>query len=195
MKKKLLLAATMAAAVVTPLAHAQASNFQGFSVGLGVASAHTTTERVQGASLSSYSSDNNAVLQLQYNMAVNDVFLVGFGGTGYASDLKAGSIAGNSYKVRDGYSLFVAPGIAFSRDWQGFGKLAYLNANLRDSAGRSYSFDNGWGYGLGAQTMFGRNWFGQLEYMVNEYDDRAAAGGGTIKLKSNMYALTAGYKF
>ena len=43
--------------------------------------------------------------------------------------------------------------------------------------------------------MFGKYWFGQLEYMVNQYKDRDAGAGDTVKLKSNVYALTAGYKF
>lgn len=193
--KKILLAATVAAAFVTPLARAQAGSFEGLSIGLGITSADTTTEYVHGTSLSSTGNDNNGVLQLQYSKAVNDMFLVGFGVTANASNAKAGSIGTTQYKVKDAYSLYLAPGFVFTRDWLGYGKLAFLNANLTDSAGHSYSFDNGWGYGLGVQAMFGKNWFGQLEYMVNQYNDRAAAAGDTVKLKSNVYALTAGYKF
>lgn len=198
MKNRRLLATVAAAAMAvlaTPLAHAQASSFEGLSIGLGLTSADTTTEYVRGTSLSSTASDSNAVLQVQYNLALSDMLLLGLGATGYASDLKAGSISGRDYKIRDGFSLYVAPGLAFTRDWQGYAKLAYLNARLQDSAGNSYSFDNGWGYGLGVQALFGKHWFGQLEYMVNRYHDRAAAAGDTVKLQSNVYALTAGYQF
>jgi opacity protein-like surface antigen len=93
------------------------------------------------------------------------------------------------------YSLYVAPGYAFNGDWMGYGKLAYLNADLQDATGQSFNFNNGWGYGIGVQALFGKNWFGQLEYMVNQYNDRTPAPGDTLKLKSNVYALTAGYKF
>jgi opacity protein-like surface antigen len=192
---KLLLAATATAFFVTPLAHAQAGSFEGLSIGLGVTSADTTTAYVHGGSLSSTHTDNNAVFQLQYNSAVNDMLLVGLGLSANASDLKAGSLGTNQYKIRDAYSLYVAPGFAFNRDWMGYAKLAYLNANLRDSQGHSYNFDNGWGYGLGVQAQFGKNWFGQLEYMVDQYNDRAPAPSDTLKLKSNIYTLTAGYKF
>jgi outer membrane immunogenic protein len=194
--RKLLMAAAVSAACVPPLAHAQAINFEGLGISLGVTSANTTTEYVHsGNSINATSNDNNAVLQLQYNMAVNEVFVVGLGGTVNAGDLKAGTLGNTQYKVKDAYSLYVAPGYAFSSDWQGYGKLAYLNANLKDSNGQSYSFDNGWGYGIGLQAMFGKNWFGQLEYMVNQYADRSPAPGDTLKLKANVYALSAGYKF
>lgn len=193
--RKLLMAAAASAACVTPLAHAQASDFEGFGIGLGVTSANTTTEYVHGDSFNATSTDNDAVLQLQYNLAVNEVFLVGLGGTANAGDLTAGTIGATQYKVKDAYSLYVAPGYVFTKDWMGYGKLAYLNATLKDSNGQSFSFDNGWGYGIGLQAMFGKNWFGQLEYMVNQYNDRAPVPGDTLKLKANVYALSAGYKF
>jgi hypothetical protein len=42
--------------------------------------------------------------------------------------------------------------------------------------------------------MFTRNWYGQAEYMNNKYSDRAVLGN-TVKLKSDVISLTAGYKF
>ena len=193
--KKLLWAVAATAALASSQAFAQASGFEGFGIGLGVTSADSTTEYVHGTALSSTGNDNNAVLQLQYNLALTDVFVLGLGGTANAGELKAGSIGGNQYKLKDAYSLYVAPGVAFTRDWQAYAKLAYLNANLQDSMGHSYSLSNGWGYGIGVQALFGKHWFGQLEYMVNQYKDRDAGAGDTIKLKSNVYALTAGYQF
>ncbi|RFO96094.1 hypothetical protein DIC66_15365 [Rhodoferax lacus] len=193
--RKLLTAIATAAALVTPLAHAQANNFEGFSVGLGVTSADTTSEVVTGTSTNASNTDNNAVLQLQYNMAVNNTFVVGFGGTANLGDLKAGTFGANQKKLKDGYSLYVAPGYVFTKGWMGYAKLAYLNASLQNSTGSSLSFDNGWGYGLGVQALFGKNWFGQAEYMVDQYNDRSSMPGQTDKLKSSVFALTAGYKF
>lgn len=193
--KKLLMAAAASAVFLTPLAQAQSSNFEGFGIGLGITSADTTTELVNGGSINSTNADSNAMLQLQYTAAVSDVFLVGMGATATNGELKAGTVGLNQFKVKDAYSIYVAPGYAFNSDWMGYGKLAYLNASLKDSTGRSYSFDNGWGYGVGVQAMFGKNWFGQLEYMVNQYNDRSAEPGYTLKLRSNVYALSAGYKF
>lgn len=193
--RKLLMAAAVGAACVTPLAQAQTRNFEGFGIGLGATLANTTTEYVHGGSLSATDNDSNALLQLQYNAAVNDVLVLGLGATLSAGDLKAGSIANNPYKMRNAYSLYVAPGYVFNGDWMGYGKLAYLNTDLRDASGNSFNFDSGWGYGVGLQAMFGKNWFGQVEYMVNQYNDRTPVPGDSLKLKSNMYALTAGYKF
>jgi opacity protein-like surface antigen len=195
MNKLLLAALTASAACVTPLAQAQAHSFEGFGIGLGVASSDTTTAYVHGGAINSTDLDSNGILQLQYNAAVNQVLLMGFGATANVGDLKAGNIGSNPYKLKDAYSLYIAPGYAFSSEWMGYGKLAYLNARLTDSLGHGYSFDNGWGYGIGVQTMFSKNWFGQLEYMFNEYADRTPAAGDTLKLKSSAYALTAGYKF
>jgi opacity protein-like surface antigen len=193
--KKLLTAVATAAALATPMAHAQANDFEGFSVGLGVTSADTTSEVVTGTSSSASNTDNNAVLQLQYNMAVNNTFVVGFGGTANVGDLRAGTFGPNQNKLKDGYSLYLAPGYAFSKGWMGYVKLAYLNASLQNSAGRSLSFDNGWGYGIGVQALFGKNWFGQAEYMADQYNDRSGMPGETDKLKSNILALTVGYRF
>lgn len=193
--RKLLLAAAVGAACVTPLAQAQTRNFEGFGIGLGATLANTTTEYVHGSSLNSTDTDTNAVLQLQYSAAVNEVFVMGVGATLSGGDLKAGTIANNPYKLRNTYSLYVAPGYAFNGDWMGYGKLAYLNTDLRDAYGNTFNFDSGWGYGLGVTAMFGKNWFGQLEYMVHQYNDRTPVPGDSLKLKSNMYALTAGYKF
>lgn len=193
--KNLLITTAMAAACVTPLAHAQASNFAGLGIGVGVVGADTTTEDITTLSRSATSSDSNAMLQLQYNLAVNDMFLVGFGGSASLGDLKAGTFGTTQLKLRDAYSLYVAPGYAFNNSWMGYGKLAYLNANVQSSNGKNASFDSGYGVGIGLQALFGKNWFGQAEYMFNQYDNRSVGPGETLKLKSNIYSLTAGYRF
>jgi opacity protein-like surface antigen len=91
--------------------------------------------------------------------------------------------------------LYVAPGYAINNSWLVYGKVAYLNANEKGDTGNSVSFDNGWGYGLGLQTLFDKNWFGQLEYMSNDYGDKTVAGTTKAKLKSDVLTLSAGYKF
>jgi hypothetical protein len=156
--RKLLMAAAVGAACLTPLAQAQTRNFEGFGIGLGATLTNTTTEYVQGGSLSATDNDTHALLQLQYNAAVNDVWVLGLGAILSGGDLNAGSIAHNLYKMKNTYSLYVAPGYVLNGDWMGYGKLAYLNTDLRDASGNSFNFDSGWGYGVGLQALFGKNW-------------------------------------
>jgi len=194
MKKLLLTAAT--AALLGPLVQAQAASFEGFSVGLAATSANTTTEDVlNGVSQSVSDTDSNAVLQLQYTSAITDTFMLGAGLTANLSDLKSGNFGNNQTKLKNGYSLYLAPGIAFNNNWMGYAKVAYVNASLQNSSGSTVNFDTGWGLGLGVQAMFGKNWFGQAEYMADQYNDRNPVPNDTVKLKSNIFSLAVGYKF
>ncbi len=194
--KKLIITSAVALAAVAPLAFAQSSNFQGLSAGVGVNVADTTSEaQLPSISYKGTDTDNNFALQLQYNMAVNEVFLLGLGASANFGDLKAGKLGlVGQIKVKDAYSLYLAPGYAFNSTWLGYGKLAYLNANGTSDNGGSTKFDNGYGYGIGLQAMFTKNWFGQVEYMVNQYNDKSSLNE-TDKLKSGVYSLTAGYRF
>ncbi|NVO05320.1 MAG: porin family protein [Rhodoferax sp.] len=190
--KKPLLAATVLAACLASQAYAQASNFQGLSLGLGLNMADTKTE--SGAASAS-DTDNNGVLQVQYNWALGNAFVLGAGATANLGDLKAGKFGAAQAKEKDAYSLFVAPGYAFNSSLLGYGKLAYLNAKLENGAGTSLNFDDGYGLGLGVQALFSRSWFLQAELMANKFSDRSTPTGTTVKLKSDAFSLTAGYKF
>lgn len=195
MKKPIIISA-IALAAVAPHAFAQSSSFQGFSAGVGLNVADTTSEAiVPGVSYKGSDTDNNFALQLQYNVALNEAFVLGLGANIGFGDLKAGSLGSvGQVKVKDTYSLYLAPGYAFNSTWLGYGKLAYLNANTSAAHGGSTQFDNGYGYGIGVQALFTKNWFGQAEYMVNQYNDKSYLNE-TDKLKSGVYSVTAGYKF
>lgn len=195
--KKPIIVATVLAACLASQAFAQANNFQGFSLGLGVNVANTKAELVSASSnISGSDTDNNAVLQLQYNFALGDSFVLGVGATANLGDRKAGSSGAIQAKEKDAYSLYLAPGYAFSSNMLGYVKLSSLNAKLTSNVATwpSANFDDGFGFGLGLQSMFSRNWFGQAEYMNNQYSDRRVLGS-TVKLKSDVITLTAGYKF
>lgn len=183
-------------ALLGSAAHAQSRYFQGMSLGLGLTSSDTAVDNSLGStSWHASHTDNNSILQLQYSIAAGDSFVVGLGGSANWNNLNAGQSGPYSYTLKDQYSLYVAPGYALDDTWLGYGKLAYLNANVQRSPGTTQNFDTGYGLGLGVQAMFTRNWFGQFEYMVNQYNDRTPSSGETLKLKSNIYSLTAGYRF
>lgn len=193
---KKLIITTACTALFGAHAFAQSSSFSGVSVGLSISSADTTYEVVRpNYSLSGMDRDTMAAFQLQYNMAVNNTFVLGFGGSALLGDLNAGKLAGQQARLKNGYALYVAPGYAFSPTWMGYGKISYLNANVQDPAGNSIRFDNGYGVGLGLQVNYNRNWFGQAELMYNQYNDRSPFPSETDKLKSSIYTITAGYRF
>jgi outer membrane immunogenic protein len=194
--RKPIIAAAVAIAFVAPQVFAQSANFQGFSVGLGVNAADTSTEITSmGVSNKYKDSDNNLALQAQYNMALTNAFVLGLGGTANMGDLKAGKAGTNQLKVKDAYSLYVAPGYAINNSWLVYGKVAYLNANVKGDNGGSVSFDNGWGFGLGLQTLFNKHWFGQVEYMANDFGEKNSDPITKVKLKSDVFTLSVGYKF
>jgi opacity protein-like surface antigen len=194
--KKILVVSIISLAAMAPQAFAQSGNFKGLSAGVGLNGADTTSEaRLPAASYKGIDSDVNFSLQLQYNVALNEAYLLGLGTTVNSGDLKAGKLGlVGQIKVRDAYSLYVAPSYAFNNTWLGYAKLAYLFANAVSANGGSTKFDGGYGYGFGAQAMFTKNWFGQAEFMNNQYEDQSSLHEND-KLKSKMYSLTAGYKF
>ena len=193
--KKLIIATAVFTAFIAPQVWAQSSNFKGFSAGVGLNLAKTSTDDAFGGKTKSVTdNDTNIALQVQYSVALNEAFLLGFGATANMGDMKAGKFGANQTKLKDAYSLYIAPGYAFNNTWLGYGKLAYLNASANNAYGDSIQFNNGLGYGLGTQMMFNKNWFGQLEYMFNEYSEKTY-GSEKVKVKNDVFTLSAGYKF
>lgn len=195
--KKLVIAAAVSAAFTAPQAFAQADHFAGWSAGISLNGADTRTEAaIRPLSTSGTASDNNFSLQLQYSIAVNELVVLGMGGSVNFGDLKAGKLAApiDLVTVKSAYSLYLAPGYAFSNTILGYGKFSYLNANAQAANGNSTRFDSGLGYGVGLQAMFNKSWFGQAEYMINQYDDKSSSLE-TDRLKSNVFSLGVGYKF
>lgn len=193
--KKLIIAAAVASTFATPLVFAQSQGFKGLSAGVGFNVAESTSDLAMGGTTRSFTdTDNNFQLQLQYNVAMNNAFLLGFGTHIGFGDLKAGKFTNGQAKIRESYSLYIAPSYAIDNTWLAYGKLAYLNAKAENAAAHSINFDNGFGYGIGLQAMFTKNWFGQAELMINQYNDKSFVGE-TDKLKNGVYSLSAGYKF
>ena len=189
------LVGAIAIAFATPQAFAQSNVFKGVSAGVGLNVAESTSELTSGGTTrQNTDTDNNFKLQIQYNLALSDRFLLGMGTNIGFGDLKAGNFARGQAKIKDSYSLYIAPSYAINSTFLAYGKLAYLNAKALNALGKSINFDNGFGYGVGLQIMYTKNWFGQAELMINQYSDSASANE-TDKLKNGVYSLTAGYKF
>lgn len=194
--KKLSLSVAVACAFALPQVYAQSQGFKGLSAGVGFNVAESTSDLALGGTTRKQSdTDNNIGLQVQYNLAMNQSFLLGFGTNIGFGNLKAGQFARGQAKIKDSYSLYIAPGLVVNDSWLAYGKLAYLNAKAENALGHSVNFDNGYGYGIGLQVLYNKNWFGQAELMINQYNDKSPSPGETDKLKNGVYSLTAGYKF
>jgi hypothetical protein len=193
--KKIIIATAMAAAFTAPQVLAQSQVFKGLSAGVGFTVAESTSTLATGGTTRTLSDvDNNFALQVQYNMALNEAFLLGIGSNIGFGDLKAGKFNGGQAKIKNSYSLYLAPSYAINNTWLAYGKLAYLNAKAENAFSHSINFDEGFGYGVGFQVMYNKKWFGQAELMINQYKDKSSLSE-TDKLKNGMYSLTAGYKF
>jgi len=194
--KKLIIASAVLTACLAPQAFAQSSNFAGLSAAIGANIAYTVTDDTVSSGTKSVSdNDTNVALQLQYSSALTENFLLGFGATVNMGDLKSGNFGNNQTKLKDTYSLYIAPGYAFNSNWLGYAKVAYLNANAQNAKGDSIKYDNGWGYGLGAQVKLTPNWFGQFEYMHNDFGEKNFSPTEKVKVKNDVVTLSVGYKF
>lgn len=197
--KKLIVAAAVLATFAAPQAFAQAKNFEGASAALSVNFAKTKTELSNSSSsLDASDTDQNAALQLQYGVALNEKFVLGLGATINIGDAKSGNLTvGNTAyqtKQKDTSSLYVAPGYAVTDSILAYGKLAYLSSKLSDGDGGSQTFNGGFGFGVGAQYLLNKNMFVQAEYISNKYDDQKI-GTATLKLNSDVFSVGVGYKF
>jgi len=202
MKKLLSLICASCAVLTASSAFAQAQNFQGFGASLALNFVNTTSEvgwSKFGIRSKGSDTDVDYALQAQYNWALGNQFVLGLGASTTLGLLNAGTVtmrnASFPIRIRESYALFVEPGYAVSKDWLLYGKVAYVSAKIEATGGGgSTNFASGTGLGFGAQMLINKSWYGQAEWMVNQYDDR---GSDTEidKLKSNALSLGVGYKF
>lgn len=183
MKKMLL--AIACTALVTPLAFAQAKNFEGFSLGASLANAKTT---VEFPASSTDGTTTGLDLTAQYNWALGPEFVLGVGLTMGTGNNKAGTTGGNDINLKNRYALEFTPGLAVSKDVLLFGKVAYLNGTA-ESAGTSDSL-TGVGYGIGVRGMIDKSMFWQVGYDANQYQEK-----NTAKAKASIFSLGIGAKF
>lgn len=201
--KKILIAATIAAAFAAPQAFAQAKNFEGFSVGLNINanSSDTDISNAGGSVKATGQTSTNASVQAQYNLALGSAFVLGLGGAFEMGDADLGS-AGSTFsgKRKSAYSVYVAPGIAVSDSWLIYGKLASISAKFETTGAAVFTGKadaTGIGYGIGFQKLLNKNVYLQAEFMQNKYDDQTIVTSLTTKAKAEARAFSfgVGYKF
>lgn len=192
MKRIVLIAAS--AVLATPLAFAQAKNFEGFSLALTADSSRSTAEVVGTASDSSTA--GGAGLEAQYSIPMGNQFVLGLGVNYRAGSRSAGTVGGTNFSIKDAAAFDIVPGFAVSDSLLVYGKVSGLSASAIGNTGGTESSESisGIGYGLGVRSFIDKNMFFQVGYDANIYDNKTKAGV-TYKNSSNVFSLGFGYKF
>ena len=190
----------------TPAFAADSANFTGFTVGVTAGQSHNSID-YSGYIAGKSSSDTSlaSVLNAAYGFALSDSAVVSVGATYALSDAKFGQVtyveSGNTVyvngKIKDHWSVFVAPGYRFSPQWLGYAKLAYhaAKSHYTDTLmGSGTSNHHGVGYGAGVAFAATRN------FELNAEISRVDLSRGSFALSSGEPSITeftigANYRF
>lgn len=186
--KKLLIASAIVATFAAPQAFAQAKNFEGFSV-LGAVNVNNNKVEVPSSSFTESKTESNVGIQAEYDIPLGQSFVLGLGASAGLSDFSITSTT----KLKNGSSVYIAPGFAVNQNTLVYGKVASVSTTVTNSAG-SLNL-SGVGYGAGARFLSGKNVFFQVEYMFNKYDDKADSTNTVLKNQTGTLSFGVGYKF
>jgi outer membrane immunogenic protein len=189
--KNLLIAAAVAATFVTPQAFAQAKNFEGFSVSAGTMTLSSSYTGTVGSTVSTGSAtDTQLGVQGQYAWALGDSFVLAAGAQVGLGQFKADAGDG---KIKNVATIYIAPGIAVSKDVLIYGKLGATSYDFSNPNG-GYS-NSAAAYGVGVQVFFSKNVFFQGEYLASKPADKNFNGWNVVTDKVGITNLSVGYKF
>lgn len=192
--KKIFLTLTTVASLVTVQAHAQAKNFEGFSLGANVEFDSASTSATDGTS--DTGNNTRLGLQAQYNWAPGQNFVLGLGVSTGTGSRQAGAYAsGAGAYISNRYALDLVPAYAINKDLLLFGKVSSISASVAADDGASTASVQGLGYGIGIRAMVDRNIYWQAGYDSYKFNDATFGTGTTASLKGNVVSLGLGYKF
>jgi opacity protein-like surface antigen len=200
--KKLLIATAVATTLFAPQAFAQAKNFEGFSIAGNVTSAKSTTTTT-GNTAAGINGDDSGTsagvdLQLGYNVALGQSFVLGLGVTVGTGANKAGTIGTSEFTLKNRASFDLTPGFAVSDSVLIFGKISGIAATVEPTAGTFTGSQtvSGIGYGIGLRAHLDKNLFLQAIYDTNKYEKYNTVGNATtLENKSGVFSFGVGYKF
>ena len=190
----------------TPAFAADSANFTGFTVGVTAGQSHNSTD-YSGYIAGKSSSDTSFAsgLNAAYGFTLSDSVVLSVGGTYALSDAEFGQVTyveddDTVYvngKIKDHWSVFVAPGYRFSPQWLGYAKLAYhaAKSHYTDTLmGSGTSNHHGVGYGAGVAFAATRN------FELNAEISRVDLSRGSFALSSGEPSITeftigANYRF
>lgn len=193
MKRIKAIAAVLLLAASTHQAHAQAQNFQGFSVGASFLFDAPSLNATDGTSASK--SGTGVAVNGLYTMSLGSKLALGLGGTADVSTRKAGTyVSGVDATTRDRYSFDVVPGLVVNDSYLLFAKLSAVTAQGIADDGSSLTLQ-GVRYGLGVRGGVSNNYYWQVSYEVIKFRDVNTNSGLTSSFKHGMATLGIGYKF
>ena len=193
MKKVLAIAAAMAA-FTAPQAFAQASQFEGFSLGANLEFDNASSSASDGTS--DGANNTAASVQARYDWALGHNFVLGLGATMNTGNRKAGTYAnGAGAYLNNRYSLDVMPGYVLGKDLLLYGKVSSVAATATADDGATSTSLQGLSYGIGLRGMMNRNLYWQAGIDTYRFNDASFATGTTASLKGSVVGLGMGYKF
>jgi len=189
-----------------PAFAADSANFTGFTLGVTVGQSHNSIDYsgyIDGKS----SSDNSFAsgLNAGYGFALNDSVVLSVGATYALRDAKFGQVtydeSGSTVyvngKIKDHWSVFVAPGYRFAPQWLGYAKLAYhvAKSHYTDTLmGSGTSSHHGVGYGAGLAFAATHNL--ELSAEVSRVDlSRASFALSSGEPSITEFTIGANYRF
>ncbi|MES2771115.1 MAG: outer membrane beta-barrel protein [Pseudomonadota bacterium] len=187
---------------------AQAAQFEGVSVGLGVASVKAETSVSDSLGGSEKPSKSNVIpsFDLAYTHAPSQKFLLTVGATYDFAKTKSGDFPHRgetaSLEIGAHYSLYLQPSYLVSDNTALFVKVAQhsIKGTWKTPllGEKSVQYD-ALGYGFGVKSFLNKNLFIQAEAQFVDFKDKtfSYASGYTGKYKPQLSAgiLTLGYKF
>ncbi|APW41492.1 outer membrane protein [Rhodoferax saidenbachensis] len=184
--KKYVIATAVAAAAFAPAAFAQAKNFEGFSV---LGAVNVNSNKVDSAGSSESKTTSTVGIQAGYDFALGESFVLGLGAS---LNLGDSEITSSGAKLKNATGVYIAPGIAVSKDTLVYAKLASISGKI-DVTSASYDI-SGLGYGIGVRSFINKNVFLQGEYVYNKYDEKTL-NTTLVKNETGVLSFGVGYKF
>ncbi|MDR3391030.1 MAG: outer membrane beta-barrel protein [Sulfuriferula sp.] len=190
---------------------AQANEFEGFNVGLGVGYVQpkvTYTDNISGY----YQWDkSDYVFQVDagYDKAISDKWLIGIGVSMDLNNTNAGT-QNAAYgpieaMLKEHYAVYLQPTLMIDNTSAVFAKIGYhaIKVNAIGLPGARWLDDKfrtqGIGYGIGYKRFVSKKLFAQAEIQVVDYDDKLltdnAGYNWSYQQKTTAGILTLGYKF
>jgi len=202
-RKKLLLASLISASMIPAIAQADTKNFEGLSAGLNL-------NLISGGvklSVGAVSLDSLGGKQTQ-SVAVDAAYGFAMGGKGVLtigidadlSDAKIASFSDPdgdfSAKQKNRYGIYVAPGLAVTKDALVYGKIGYnkMKGDISDEetgVSASLNFD-GVSYGVGAKIMLSKEAFIRVEASRYTFSSKSDPAIPAISYKPSATVGTIG---
>lgn len=192
-------------ACVAISAYAGDASFTGLSLGVGVGASHNKVD--YGNFLAGHASsktDTASDVAFAYGMPVSDRWVAGFGATYDLGKHNYGRVNYTSggaqtvdARLKQHWSLFIAPGYRVAPDWLAYGKVAYHQAKseyVDTGTGSGTRSHHGTGVGFGVNHAIGRSLEAGLEIQQVRLS-REAANNSTGKPTFTEYMVSIGYRF